>query len=183
MNLECDFGIVEIILAIAGLISLVITVARAIWIFRITNVDWISNVSIISLPKSDELDKAPTGECIFPQTYRLSDDEYTSSYLIRPNNCIINSICLNKLEYDDGINISERKLIEEFHNISPYNPLVINVSVIGLLPQYSISWSGDYGVELEYLFQTNGRDGNVDSYGVSCNIGCRQRIRRILGFR
>ena len=183
MNLESILKIIEIALAVVGAISLFFTFARAIWIFCITNMDWVSNVSIVRLPKNDEIEETPSGECVFAQTYKLSDDEYTFSYLIRPNNCIIKKIYLNELEYDEEMNLIGRKQIKEFNNISPYNPLVINTSVIGLLPHHSITWSGDYGIKLEYLFQSNGRDGNVDLYGISCNIGWWQRIRRILGFK
>ena len=176
--------IIETVLSVIGLISLVAAIIRIVWIFFVTNIEWFSDVQIIERSKTDYLEKAPSGESINPTIYDIHNDDYTQTFLIMPRETIVKKMQLVSLEYDEGYNkVNKRKIIKKFRNITPFEPLVIRVSIPGIIPRYSIRWKGEYGVQMEYVFQENGRDGNVDSYGMTRSIGFWSKVRRIMGLK
>ena len=188
-DISCVFEIVERILAVIGLISFIVAVVRIIWIFK-TNITWINNVSVKQLPLPNNsiydtsLQHTSTGECIFPEIYSVDETDYTQTFLFRPNDSIIKKMRLYKItKYDKKMNPKRKRLIKEFKKVSPFRPIAIKITLPEFIPHYYVCWAGDFGVKTAYYFQMNGRDGNIDSYGMSCKIGFWSKIRRIIGLK
>ena len=176
--------IIRNVLTGIGAFSIVFALIRAIWIFFITNIEWFDGVTITELSPNDSLVKSPNGECIFPQVYIHSYSDNKQVFLFRPKNAIIKKVKFKSLVYDKNLKLRKRrKTIKTFRRISPYSPLVIIISIPETIPNHSLCWHEDYGTKMEYIFHCNGRDGNVDSYGMSCKIGVKQKIRRIIGLK
>lgn len=188
-DISIVFEIVEKALAVIGLISFLVVVVRVIWI-AITNITWVNNVIVTNLhPSTDinyeaSMEQSASGECIFPTIYSVDETEYTQTFLFRPKDSIINRMRLYEItKYDKSMNPTRKRLIKTFKEISPFRPLAIKITLSEFIPHYCVCWAGDYGVKTAYYFQMNGRDGNVDSYGMSCKIDFWSKIRRIIGLK
>ncbi len=115
---------IEMVLAIIGLISLFVTIVRIVWVLFGTNIEWFSDVRIIERHDTDYLEKAPTGESICPTVYEINNDKYTQTFLITPREMVIKKMQLVFLEYDNDFRKVKKRVIKEFKNVTPFEPLV-----------------------------------------------------------
>lgn len=89
----------------------------------------------------------------------LSSNEYTEFFT---DNIFIDSLKFIELEYKDD-NLIEIGVIEEFKEINPGEKILIHAVYPEGIPMLKIKWENNKGVNGEYIFQYNGKDGLDDS--------------------
>lgn len=173
----------ELVLSIVGLVSLIITIVRVLWVFCFSNIEWVSNYSIIELFNYDCEDRLPSGEIIDPEVIILNESEHMETFLVRPNDTIIKRLKIIKLDYDKDYKKTKKTIYKTIKNISPYHPLVVKTTIPEIFPRYGLRWTSDYGIKVEFIFYNNGKDGIIDSFGSVYKYGIWQKIRRIIGLK
>ena len=166
-----------------GYLGTGIAVIRAVWVFLLSNTEWVSNVAITELSKDDPAIKGPLGDSIYPVYYDIDSSDNSQRFLIRPNNVIVRKMKLVKIKYGNGYEEIGQDTVKEFVDVSPFRPIVIKIELPELIPVYSLIWYGDYGIKSVYLFSMNGRDGNYNRFGFKCEYGFWQKIRKVFGFK
>lgn len=167
-----------------GCLSTIVGIIRTIWVFALSNTEWVNNVTIKELGPEDYAGKGPLGDAIFPVFYDADSNDYSQRFLVRPNNVIIKKMKLVKLIYNEDFDVINRETIKVFKEVSPFRPLVIKTELPELIPKYSLIWQGDYGIKTEYVFSMNGRDGNNDRLsGFKCEYGFTQKLRKVFGLK
>ncbi len=177
--------IVELILAIVGLISLAVTVFRIIWVIRSPRNEWKDNVSIteISAKESEDLTDvlSDKGTVFFdPETpvFCRSVSE------VRPNGCDIRKIKIRKLNEETVPKGNLKyKTIETVSSITPDQPLYMVVERGEAIAQYMIEWKIEYGEKARYFFYEDLRSGNNNRCGTFYTSGLLCKLRKILGFK
>ena len=167
-----------------GVISTVVGIVRALWVFFLSNIEWVNNVSITGLPDEYPTEIGSQKDSIFPQVFETDSSCYSQCFLIRPNNVLIKKMKLIKFDYSDHDEKCTRTTVKVFENISPFEPLVIKTELPEILPKYELIWYGDYGAVTKYTFQLNGRDSNYNRQsGFEYKFGFIQKVRKVIGLR
>jgi len=104
--------LIERVLVWIGAISTVIAVIRIIWVFLLSNIEWVNDVSIRKLTESDSLETGPEGDSIFPEFYETDPSDYSQAFLIRPNNELIKKMRLIKIDYSNDYKKSHYKTVK-----------------------------------------------------------------------
>ena len=175
---------IDKVLSFVGIIGIIAALIRIVWVLFVSNTEWASNISIREIKDDEDAETAENGDCIFPVEYHAGDEMYMTRIMFRPRDSIVRKMKLSRIVYADsdfrkGILVKEKV----FKNITPQKPLIIGVEMAEIFPQYSLSWSGDYGVKARYYFCINGRDGNYRLSGMTYTIGFWAKARKILGLK
>lgn len=177
------------VLAVIGVISLLITVLRIIWIFS-GSTEWIDHVRIESHLKTDELDGV---DGRYPQYYpdhpsRVAN-EYATQNLLIPQSTIIRKAVLKEVETvvssgRKGERYKEkRKKLQTFSMITPQSPLCLVIERAECMPKYVLEWKTEYGGYTRYYFYENLRDGNNNCSGFEYHYGFWAKLRKILDLK
>ena len=174
----------EKILFWVGALSTFVAAVRVIWVFCLSNVEWINDVSITELSEENPTEAGPFKDSIFPQYHATDITCYTQTFLIRPNDVLIKSMKLIKYTYSEDNKKRSEETVKVFKNVSPYNPLIIKTEIPELLPSYALAWYGDYGAKATYVFHANGRDNNYNRQsGFKYEFGFIQKVRKVIGLK
>ncbi len=179
--------VIENILAIIGLISLVLTIIRVIWVFFGSGTEWIDNVNIIEKPYNEEEEYLEDGSGIYPTYFKDDADglsEYATATLIAPQSTIIRNLKIKRID-DASIESGELKYrtVKTIKTVTPQFPLCIICERRESIPKYYIEWRIDYGGKASYYFYDNMRDGNNDRKGLEYTFGFFSKIRKLLDLK
>ncbi len=172
--------IIELILAVVGLISLAVTVFRIIWVIRSPRNEWRDNVTITDVAGGELC----LDDCAKVFVDSDAPDFCRSVVEIKPRGCIIRKIRIKKLVPES---INRRKLkyktVEKVLSVTPDFPLYMAVERGEAIARFMIEWRSDYGEKGEYYFYENLRNGDNDRDGICYSSGLFCKIRKLLGFR
>lgn len=167
-----------------GVVSMAVGVFRVIWVFLLTNTEWVNDVNIIEVSDDDPTEIGPEKDSIFPQRFATDESCHAQRFLIRPQNVLIKRMKLSELIYNDYDFNCKRKTVKVFKNISPYEPLLIKTELPEVVPKYELSWHGEYGAVTKYTFTSNGRSNNYNRQsGFSYEFNFIQKVRKVIGLK
>ncbi len=174
---------IENILAIIGLISLILSVVRVIWVFFNSGTEWIDNINITETPYNDGDEYIEDGIGIYP-TYFKDDEkltEFQTATMITPQSTIIRNLKIKQIvEASIETGKLKYKTVKTVKTVTPQFPLCIICERRETIPKYYIEWRIDYGGKATYYFHDNLRDGNNDRKGIEYTFGFFSKIRKLL---
>ena len=171
-------------LAIIGLISLIITVVRTIWVLT-RGKEWIDNIKIEEYPLTHDFD---TEKGYYPQFYPENreeiEGEYATQNLFVPQGVLIRNAKIKKVvlsENRKGETKYKYKKVYKVKEISPRSPLCLIIERTHCIPRYKIEWKTEYGGKAEYYFGDNMRNGDNSLSGIKYKFGFFAKVRKIIG--
>lgn len=178
---------IENILAIIGLISLVLTIIRVIWVFFGTGTEWIDNVNITEKPYNENDEYLGDGTGVYPTYFKDDGDglsEYATATLIAPQSTIIRNLKIKQI-VDESFEKGKLKYktVKTIKMVTPQFPLCIVCERRETIPKFYIEWRIDYGGKAKYYFYENLRDGNNDRKGLEYTFGFFSKIRKLLDLK
>lgn len=175
--------VVDFLLRSVGLLSIVLTIIRTVWVFCTNNIEYWDDLTLTVYDNIEELDD--TEKNVSPQFEWVGSHEYAQFNLFKPNNMKIKKIQLLKVQFDDlrGKSKMSYKLVKSFENVTPLNPLCIVIERPEIVPEYVLKWQSEYGAEGMYFFGRNGRTGQYNRNGFEYRMSTVAKIRKILGLK
>lgn len=179
--------IIENILAVIGLISLVLTVIRVIWVFFGSGTEWVDNVCITEKPYNEGDEYIENGSGVYPTYFKENAEElteYATATMIAPRSTIIRNLKIKRI-VDSSIESGKLKYqtVETVKTVTPQFPLCIVCERREAIAKYYIEWRIDYGGKASYYFYDNMRDGNNDRRGLEYTFGFFSKIRKLLDLK
>lgn len=172
------------ILAVIGLLSLLITTIRFIWVM-FSGSEWIDNILIRECPLSDDLEEKNHWFCqYYPNSAFDSVGEFATKNYFVPQNTIIKKVILKRV-VDESISDGKLKYkkVHVFYSISPNEPICLIVERREAIAQYMIEWRTEYGGKAQYYFYSNLRDGNNNATGFKYKFGIVSKLRKIINLK
>lgn len=179
--------VIEDFLAVIGLISLVLTVVRVIWVFFGAGTEWIDNVNITERPYSEGDEDLDIGTGIYPTYFKDDADDPSESRtatMFTPQSTIIRNLKIKRI-VDASIETGKLKYrtVKTVKTITPQFPLCVVCARGEAIAKYCIEWRIDYGEKASYYFYDNMRDGCNDRVGIEYRAGFLSKIRKLLDLK
>ena len=173
----------NILLAAIGMISIVITIIRIVWIF-LGGEEWVDNIKIEELPLTEDLENRIG---MYPQYYPVTPWEATGEYctqnLFIPQNTIIRKAKLKKVKFEEINDALKYKTIHTFEQITPHSPICLVIERTEAIPTYMIEWKIEYGGKATYYFCDNLRNGDNSLNGIQYHYGIWAKVRKVLDLK
>ena len=179
--------VIEDFLAVIGLISLVLTVVRVIWVFFGAGTEWIDNVNITERPYNEDDEDLDSGSGIYPTYFKNDRDEpseFLTATMFTPQSTIIRNLKIKRID-DASIETGKLKYrtVKTVKTITPQFPLCVVCARGEAIAKYCIEWRIDYGEKASYYFYDNMRNGNNDRMGIEYRAGFLSKIRKLLDLK